>query len=86
MGAASLRLVCLKSLTKPTIWTSSAGVPRDVRLPTASRPRPNFLANCSLTIATLGAFSESAGVNSPPEISGTPSVSLHEDFRGPHIP
>lgn len=50
MGPASLRLVCLKSLTNPTIWTSSAEVRRDVRFPTASRPRPNFLANCSLTL------------------------------------
>ena len=34
-GAASLRLLCLKSLTRPTISRSSAGVPRDIRLPTA---------------------------------------------------
>ena len=46
----------------------------DIRLPTASRPRLNFFANASLTIATFCDVVVSASVNSRPAISGTPRV------------
>jgi hypothetical protein len=41
-----------------------------IRLPTASRPRLNFFANASLTIATFSAPSASARVKSRPAIRG----------------
>ena len=46
--------------TRPTISMSSASPvrPLPMRLPTASRPRLNFFANASLTIATFGAPSD----------------------------
>ena len=39
-----------------------------------SRPRLNFFANSSFTIATFGALAASAGVNSRPASSAMPSV------------
>ena len=60
----------------PTISMSSSGRPprAAILLPTASRPRPNFFANCSLTMATLAAPAPSARVNSRPDRSRMPSV------------
>jgi hypothetical protein len=66
-----LSLLYFASFTSPTISMSSLPlVPISIRLPTASRPRLNFFANASLTIATLGAPRRSARVNSRPASSG----------------
>ena len=63
--------------TRPTISMSSLLVRAVVAHALADRrrgPRLNFFANASLTIATFGAPSASARVNSRPAISGMPSV------------
>ena len=75
-GISRLTSLYFAFFTSPTISIVS-GVLAPLllmRLPTASRPRLNFFANASLTIATFGAVSASARVKSRPASSGMPSV------------
>ncbi len=54
--------------------SESSGPPCAIHLPTASRPRLNFLAKVSLTTATRPEPCTSEVVNSRPASSGTPNV------------
>jgi hypothetical protein len=75
-GTSRLTSLYFASAASPTISIVSGPVAPSlpIRRPTTSRPRLNFLANASLTIATFGAASASRRVKSRPATSGIPSV------------
>ena len=83
-GTSRLTSLYFAFRTRPTISMSARRCRRrlPMRLPTASRPRLNFFANASLTIATFGAPCASARVNSRPASSGMPSV---REVSGPDL-